>query len=134
MTTTVPMPTNFREFYSIINDNKTLPMFVREQKLVLESEDHQCPKCGSEMRDGKHQKTLKDEIIWLWCFNITSKTVPWTVGCSEATTVDWCNFLREVCTEKMNVAEQMGGIGEVVQIDESLFRGKHSPADMLTLW
>ncbi|CAF1290825.1 unnamed protein product, partial [Didymodactylos carnosus] len=65
-----------------------LPMFVREQKLVLESEDHQCPKGGSEMRDGKPQKTLKDE--------------------------------------KMNVAEQMGGIGEVVQTDESLFRGKQN--------
>ncbi|CAF1265965.1 unnamed protein product, partial [Didymodactylos carnosus] len=63
------------------------------------------------------------EIIWLWCFNITSKTISWTVGCPEATTVDLSNFLREVCTEKLNVAEQMG-IGEVVQIDESLFRGK----------
>ncbi|CAF0729220.1 unnamed protein product [Didymodactylos carnosus] len=148
MTTTVPMPTNFRDFYSILNDNKKLRMFVREQKLILESEDHQCPKCGSEMRDGKRQKTLKDdtvstyeimrcknkqcanqlskrkniffaftdslgransklsvasilEIIWLWCFNITSKTISWTVGCSEATTVDWCNFLREVCTENI---------------------------------
>ncbi|CAF1003037.1 unnamed protein product [Didymodactylos carnosus] len=30
-------------------------MFVREQKLVLESEDHQGPKCGSEMRDGKRK-------------------------------------------------------------------------------
>ncbi|CAF1456845.1 unnamed protein product [Didymodactylos carnosus] len=80
----------------------------------------------------KHNKTvyplhaavqLGCEIIWLWCFNITSKTISWTVGCPEATTVDLSNFLREVCTEKLNVAEQMG-IGEVVQIDESLFRGK----------
>ncbi|CAF1374847.1 unnamed protein product, partial [Didymodactylos carnosus] len=157
--------------FSSFNVEEKVPMSVREQKLVLEGEDHQRPKCGSEMRDGKRQKTLKDgtvstyeimrctnkqcanqlskrkntffaftdslgransklsdasilEIIWLWCFNITLKTISWTIGCSEATTVDWCNFLRDICTEKMNVGEQMGGIGEVVQIDESLFRGK----------
>ncbi|CAF4500135.1 unnamed protein product, partial [Didymodactylos carnosus] len=101
-----------------------LPLFVSEQKLVLQSEEHECPKCGSEMRDGKRQKTLKNEIIWLWCANISSKTISWTVGCSGSTVVDWSNFLREVCTEKLNMAPQMGGIGEVVQIDESLFRGK----------
>ena len=30
----------------------------------------------------------------------------------------------QVCEEAFNDAPQMGGIGEVVQIDESLFRGK----------
>ncbi|CAF0792873.1 unnamed protein product [Didymodactylos carnosus] len=83
MTTTVPVPTSFREFYPIINDNKKLPMFVREQKLVLESEDHQRPKCGSEMRDGKRQKTLKDGTVSTYeimrcknkqCANQLSKT------------------------------------------------------------
>ncbi|CAF0757094.1 unnamed protein product [Didymodactylos carnosus] len=76
------------------------------------------------MKDGKRQKTLKNEIIWLWCADISSKTIAWTVGCSRSTVVDWSNFLREVCTEKLNVAPQMGGTEEVVQIDEALFRDK----------
>ncbi|CAF1313177.1 unnamed protein product [Didymodactylos carnosus] len=37
------------------------------------------------------------------------------------TVMDPTNFLRD---EKLNDAPQMGGIGEVVQIDKSLFRGK----------
>ncbi|CAF1492445.1 unnamed protein product, partial [Didymodactylos carnosus] len=64
------------------------------------------------------------ELIWLWCLGTSSSTIATLVHVTETTVVDWTNFLREVCQEKLNDAPQMVGIGEVVQIDESLFRGK----------
>ncbi|CAF4606388.1 unnamed protein product [Rotaria socialis] len=46
------------------------------------------------------------------------------VQVSQPTVVDWLNFLREVWQEAFNDATQMGGVGKIVQIDESLFRDK----------
>ena len=46
--------------------------------------------------------------------------------CSKAF-ITWFTFnLFEVCQEKLNDAPQMGGIAELVQIDECLFRGKRN--------
>ncbi|CAF3118767.1 unnamed protein product, partial [Rotaria socialis] len=46
------------------------------------------------------------------------------VQVSQPTVVDWLNFLREVWQEAFNDATQMGGVGKIVQIGESLFRDK----------
>ncbi len=49
-------------------------------------------------------------------FNLTNHTL-----------VDWRNYCREVCLQAFELAQgayQMGGRGEVVEIDESLFRGR----------
>ncbi|CAF1438954.1 unnamed protein product [Didymodactylos carnosus] len=64
------------------------------------------------------------KLIWLWCLGTSSSTISTLVHVTQTTVVDWTKFLREVCQEKLNDAPQMGGIGEVVQIDESLVRGK----------
>ncbi|CAF3700217.1 unnamed protein product [Rotaria socialis] len=64
------------------------------------------------------------EMIWLWCQEIPASRIAALVQVSQPTVVDWLNFLREVCQEAFNDATQMGGVGKIVQIDESLFRGK----------
>ncbi|CAG0897117.1 unnamed protein product [Darwinula stevensoni] len=40
------------------------------------------------------------------------------------TLVDWRNFIREILAAALDAAPPMGGPGEVVQIDESCFRGR----------
>lgn len=40
------------------------------------------------------------------------------------TVVDWRSYVREVMTAELEAAPPMGGPGEIVQVDESLFRGK----------
>ena len=52
----------------------------------------------------------------------------WLIGpisCEKYVFKSFYNLnLFQVCQEKLNDASQMGGIGQLVQIDESLFRGK----------
>ena len=43
--------------------------------------------------------------------------------CDEAL-VDWRNYIRDVCKRALNEAPPMGGPGMIVQIDETLMRGK----------
>ncbi|XP_040065542.1 uncharacterized protein LOC120839344 [Ixodes scapularis] len=37
---------------------------------------------------------------------------------------DWKNFIREAVADEMASRPPLGGVGQVVQVDESLFRGK----------
>ncbi|CAN7949123.1 unnamed protein product, partial [Ixodes pacificus] len=37
---------------------------------------------------------------------------------------DWKNFIREAVADELASRPPLGGVGEVVQVDESLFRGK----------
>ncbi|CAF1522326.1 unnamed protein product, partial [Didymodactylos carnosus] len=101
------IPTDNREFYKILNDDDLLSQFVCDQNLAQKSEEHTCY-CGSPMVDGTRKKTLKDGTV---------KIYP-TMRCTNR------QCRNQVCQEKLNDAPQMGDIGEVVQIDESLFRGK----------
>ena len=41
------------------------------------------------------------EIIWLWCLETPSKTIAKLVNVSQATMVNWTNFLREVCVQRL---------------------------------
>ncbi len=43
---------------------------------------------------------------------------------SDATIVNWSNFIRDEITKYLNSREKLGGVDKVIQIDESLFRGK----------
>lgn len=43
---------------------------------------------------------------------------------SLETIVDWRNYLRNICSMSLSEAPPMGGPGEIVQIDESLMRGR----------
>ena len=41
------------------------------------------------------------EIIWLWCLETLSKTIAKLGNVSQATMINWTNFLREVCVQKL---------------------------------
>ncbi|KAF0294299.1 hypothetical protein FJT64_007998 [Amphibalanus amphitrite] len=38
--------------------------------------------------------------------------------------IDWRNFIRELMADELRQAPRMGGPGQIVEIDESLFRGR----------
>ncbi|CAG0892221.1 unnamed protein product [Darwinula stevensoni] len=42
----------------------------------------------------------------------------------EETLVEWRNFIRELLYRKLESAPPMGGPGQIVEIDESCFRGR----------
>jgi ISXO2-like transposase domain len=58
-------------------------------------------------------------------FRIEQKDVSTETGFARHTTADWANFCREVCiNEVINQETRIGGVGNIVEIDESLFRKK----------
>lgn len=68
-------------------------------------------------------------IMYLWCKGLSLKqTRDMLVGLvaqiSKEAVIDWRNYIRDVCKSALNDAPPMGGPGEVIQIDESLMRGK----------
>ena len=70
-------------------------------------------------------------FIYCWAEEMTS--IKWCkkqLGITEATTVDWNAYMREVAVTPINSQEKkmIGRIGEVVEVDESLFtkRKNHS--------
>ena len=66
-------------------------------------------------------------FVYCWCYELTSiKFCERELSLSAPTIVDYNNYLREVCAASLlRNPIQIGGAGEVVEIDESL---------MLTEW
>ena len=66
------------------------------------------------------------ELTFLWTEDMSGKTVRKWVGVNKNTVVDWFNFCRELCAVYMddNASEKIGGVGKVVEIDESKFAWK----------
>jgi hypothetical protein len=55
-------------------------------------------------------------------FRIEQKDVLTETGFSAHTTCDWANLCREVCIDEVIKQEtRIGGVGTIVEIDESLF-------------
>lgn len=64
------------------------------------------------------------ELVWYWVhLNPVQTTVLWT-GRSNHTVVDWYILCRDVAVDCFSIRQKMGGQGCIVEIDESLFRGK----------
>lgn len=68
-------------------------------------------------------------VIYFWAKGIlvvqTKAMVHRELGSkSNNTVIDWHNYIREVCERTLNEAPLMGGPGEIIQIDESLMRGR----------
>ena len=60
-------------------------------------------------------------LINFWCVGMDLTTLCVVLGLSEATIVNWFNFLREECTYKLLQAPiVLGGDGSVGEIDDSL--------------
>ena len=76
-------------------------------------------------------KVSKQAVLWITyamskgisvahTMQYSANTIPLTT----ATIIDWRHYIRELFTQELERAAPMGGPGEVVEIDESLFRGK----------
>ena len=74
--------------------------------------------------DGSHlsvEQVLKLTYLWVWKCSESFVMREVKIG-GEHTIVDWFNFCREVAVEVMQKESvQIGGVGEVVEIDESKF-------------
>lgn len=69
------------------------------------------------------------DITFLWCEDLEQKIIQKWVGIAEHTIVDWCHFCREVCAGWYNDhtgADKIGGVGTVVEIDESICLGNEN--------
>ncbi|KAH8036231.1 hypothetical protein HPB51_020902 [Rhipicephalus microplus] len=86
-------------------------------------------------------KLSRREIIWLTYAMVkgfssrnTRELTEKEFKLSNSTRTDWRNYTREVALEELRAQPAMGGVGEVVQIDECLLRGrrKANPSRLLT--
>ena len=76
-------------------------------------------------------KLLKQAILWIMYAMMNNMSIRNTIyfarntiPVTKSTVVDWRNYVRELFLDALHQAAPMGGPGEVVEIDESLFRGK----------
>ncbi|XP_060870118.1 uncharacterized protein LOC132944666 [Metopolophium dirhodum] len=64
------------------------------------------------------------ELVWYWAHGMqVIQIMKWT-GRSQHTVSDWYNLCRDICVDQFQKRTKTGGVGFVVQIDESLFQGK----------
>lgn len=64
------------------------------------------------------------ELVWMWCNLVSNSDCERWTGRGNHTITDWYNMCRDVCVDMYGKRSKMGGVGLVVQIDESLFQGK----------
>ena len=64
-------------------------------------------------------------FVYLWCKNCTNKFIKQELEINQKTSVDWNRFCRDIVVffyenEEFS-GEQIGGVGQIVEIDESVF-------------
>ena len=64
------------------------------------------------------------QILFHWTLDRKISDSMFSLGLSRVTLVDWHNFAREICQNLFSRREKFGGDGYIIQIDESLMRGK----------
>ena len=76
-------------------------------------------------------KLSKRAVLWIMYAMVKNLSVVHTVALmkgdmnlNKKAVIDWRNFVREMMTVDLQDAPRMGGAGQTVQIDESLFRGR----------
>ena len=88
-----------------------------------------CTQCKaySSVRSGtfleKAKCSAKDflRFVYFWACGCGINQLHIFTGISEHTCIDYANFLREVASAKFEIEDRkLGGLGHVVQIDESL--------------
>ena len=78
-----------------------------------------------------NSKISKRAVLWIMYILAKNMSVRQTIELAEGSldldktaVIDWRNFARELMTASLEQAPRMGGVGQIVQIDESLFRGR----------
>lgn len=74
-------------------------------------------------------------VLFLWSREIPVGDAAELVGISERVAIDFYQWLREICTEKLvQTPIILGGPGVIVQIDESLHRHKPKVFSIIRYW
>ena len=76
-------------------------------------------------------KISKRAVLWIMYAMSKELSVKSTIrltagelALDKSAIIDWRNYVREMMITALQQAPRMGGVGHVVQIDESLFRGR----------
>ena len=79
-------------------------------------------------------------ICWMWCKDFTVKLASEELGLNKSTIIDWYRFCRDILffhyENDQNSQEKIGGVGSIVEIDESVFskRKYHRGRYVKELW
>ena len=104
-------------------------MSMTENRAKTDGHIFRCRRCDKvkSIRSSSFIETSKltlEQFIFLlyfWSTQESVKQVCTHLALSEHTVCDWMNFIRNICSWKLlKLNQQIGGIGRVVQIDESL--------------
>ena len=88
-----------------------------------------CSKCKarSSIRKGTFWERCKLNakqivfLVYFWAARATNKQIETYINVSKPTCIDFLNFLREITSWKvLQHSEKLGGLGKIVQIDESV--------------
>ncbi|XP_077967707.1 uncharacterized protein LOC144421954 [Styela clava] len=75
---------------------------------------------GSFFENSKAELTKLVTTMYFWADDVTQETMAKESELSKRTMVDWCNFIREVCSEDLiGRKKKIGGMDHVVAIDET---------------
>jgi transposase-like protein len=68
------------------------------------------------------------EIAFYWLIEVPVSTAAELVGVTHTTAIQWYQYCRDICSNKMvGLQQQLGGPGHIVEIDESLiFKRKYN--------
>ena len=80
----------------------------------------------------KQNITFVNALRFMYCWSYELSSVKFCkthIGCSGRTTVDWSNFMRELCLEDMGDLDNLkiGGPGLCVEVDESQISRRKKP-------
>ena len=73
------------------------------------------------------------KIMYWWCCDVKQEQIHHKLNLASNTAVDWDSFCRETCEVMLlERKEKIGGLGKIVQIDESKF-GKRNTTEAIVL-
>ena len=76
---------------------------------------------GSFFEDSNLEYTKILGLLHYWSFDLPVTTTAALLGLSETTVIQWHKELRNVCQHwVLHNHRQIGGLGEIVEIDEAL--------------
>ena len=75
---------------------------------------------NSFFENSKAELTKLILVIYFWAADAPQREMARESELSERTMVDWCNLLREVCTEELlKTQRKLGGPGSIIVLDET---------------
>lgn len=104
-------------------------MKIYQNKNRVDQYIFKCKRCNKakSIRNGSFLEKSKLSLetfvflIYFWSTKASTSQLCIHLNLSKKTICEWTNFIREVCSWKlMQLDQKIGGIGKVIQVDESL--------------